>query len=105
MSWTMLTCLIFSSPAASSEALNASFPVLCLLWNSASDATMARSAFALGAARPLAVSCTCIDDIARMDPSMILLCAEKAGLDVTIGLVNRIFHYATEDVARIKRLG
>ncbi len=46
--------------------------------------------------------CTRIDDIPRMTTTMILELAGVAGVGVTIGLVNRVHEYATEDVMRVK---
>lgn len=46
--------------------------------------------------------CTRIDDIARMSADTIKSLATEAGIAVTIGLVNRAYQYAVEDVARVK---
>ncbi len=40
-----------------------------------------------------------------MSPADIKTLAADRDLDVTIGLVNRVHHYATEDVARVKAAG
>lgn len=49
--------------------------------------------------------CTRIDDIARMSPADIKALAVERDLAVTVGLVNRVHHYATADVARVKVAG
>ncbi|KAL5512281.1 hypothetical protein ACEPAG_9375 [Sanghuangporus baumii] len=49
--------------------------------------------------------CTRIDDIARMNTDRIEALAKAEGVDVTIGLVNRVHDYAVEDVACVKRDG
>ena len=49
--------------------------------------------------------CTRIDDIPRMSTDSIKSLTVEAGLDVTIGLVNRVHDYAVEDVARVKHDG
>lgn len=49
--------------------------------------------------------CTRIDDISRMSPADIKALAVARDLEVTVGLVNRVYHYATEDVARVKARG
>ncbi len=49
--------------------------------------------------------CTRIDDITRLTPAEIRDLARDRGVDVTVGLVNRVLQYATEDVARVKANG
>ncbi len=49
--------------------------------------------------------CTRIDDIARLSADTIRSLAEKAGLNVSVGLANRVQQYAVEDVARVKLEG
>ncbi len=49
--------------------------------------------------------CTRIDDITRMSPDLIKLLAKEAGVDVTLGLVYRVFQYAAEDVTRVRKSG
>ncbi len=44
--------------------------------------------------------CTRIDDITRMSPADIKALAGERDLDATVGLVNRVHQYATEDVVR-----
>jgi hypothetical protein len=46
--------------------------------------------------------CTRIDDIARMSAEKIQALADREGIDVTVGLVNRVVAYSVEDVARVK---
>ena len=47
--------------------------------------------------------CTCIDDITRLSAITIKTLADEQGVNVTIGLTNRIHAYAVEDVARVRR--
>jgi len=49
--------------------------------------------------------CTRIDDIVRLSPETIRSLAKDMGLKASFGLVNRIYHYAVEDVARVKSTG
>ncbi len=49
--------------------------------------------------------CTRIDDITRMSPDLIKKLATEAGVEVTLGLVYRVFQYAAEDVVRIRKAG
>lgn len=49
--------------------------------------------------------CTRIDDITRMSPDLIKKLATEAGVDVTLGLVHRVFQYAAEDVIRVRKAG
>ena len=47
--------------------------------------------------------CTRIDDITRLSAITIKTLADEQGVNVTIGLTNRIHAYAVEDVARVRR--
>ncbi|KLO19024.1 hypothetical protein SCHPADRAFT_885687 [Schizopora paradoxa] len=49
--------------------------------------------------------CTRIDDIARMSREELRRLAQEDGLEATIGLINRVHDYATEDVAFVKKFG
>ena len=49
--------------------------------------------------------CTRIDDITQLSTDAIKMLALDAGLVVTIGLINRVHQYATEDVSRVKSAG
>ncbi len=49
--------------------------------------------------------CTRIDDITQLTPTEIRDLARDRDVDVTVGLVNRVLQYATEDVARVKANG
>lgn len=49
--------------------------------------------------------CTRIDDITRLSAERLKTLADGQGIEVTIGLVNRVHAYAVEDVARIKSAG
>lgn len=49
--------------------------------------------------------CTRIDDITRMSPDLIKTLATQAGVDVTLGLVHRVFEYAATDVTRVRKSG
>lgn len=49
--------------------------------------------------------CTRIDDIQRLSPVIIRDMATDAGELVSIGLVHRVFEYASEDVAYVKKNG
>ncbi len=49
--------------------------------------------------------CTRIDDIPRMTTQLIRELAAEAGIDATIGLVNRVYQYAVEDVEQVKKVG
>lgn len=49
--------------------------------------------------------CTRIDDITRLTPEMIMGLAKEMELQVSVGLVNRIYQYAVDDVARVKAVG
>lgn len=49
--------------------------------------------------------CTRIDDVTRMSTGLMKSLAAEVGLSVTIGLINRVHQYATEDVARVKSAG
>ncbi len=49
--------------------------------------------------------CTRIDDITRMLPEAIKSLAGEAGVNITVGLINRVHQYAVEDVARVKTEG
>ncbi len=50
-------------------------------------------------------SCTRIDDITRMSTDEIKSLAAEVGVIISVGLVNRVHQYATEDVARVKIAG
>ncbi len=49
--------------------------------------------------------CTRIDDIIHMSPGEIRTLAAEMGINVSLGLVNRIFQYASADVATVKGKG
>ncbi len=49
--------------------------------------------------------CTRIDDIACLSPDNIMALAAEVGVIVTVGLVNRVHHYAIDDVAHVKIAG
>lgn len=49
--------------------------------------------------------CTRIDNITRMSPELIKTLATQAGIDVTLGLVHRVFEYAATDVLRVRKSG
>lgn len=49
--------------------------------------------------------CTRIDDIARMSPELIRSLSREFGLEASIGLANRVYQYAVDDVAKVKALG
>lgn len=49
--------------------------------------------------------CTRIDDIARMKKEEIKELSLERDVDASVGLINRVLHYATEDVARVKKFG
>lgn len=49
--------------------------------------------------------CTRIDDITRMSTDEIKSLAAEVGVIISVGLVNRVHQYATEDVARVKIAG
>ena len=49
--------------------------------------------------------CTRIDDIIRMNPTQIRDLSKEMGISASIGLVNRIFQYAQDDVAQVKVSG
>ncbi len=49
--------------------------------------------------------CTRIDDISRMSTELIWDLSARAGVEVTIGLVNRVHQYASDDVQLVKREG
>lgn len=49
--------------------------------------------------------CTRIDDIIRLTTDRIRMLAVESGLDVSYGLVNRVFQYAFDDVEKVKKFG
>jgi len=49
--------------------------------------------------------CMRIDDIIRMNPTQIRDLSKEMGISASIGLVNRIFQYAQDDVAQVKVSG
>lgn len=49
--------------------------------------------------------CTRIDDITRMSPDLIKKLASEVGVDVSLGLVFRVFEYAAADVVRVRKAG
>lgn len=46
-----------------------------------------------------------IDDISRMSPQTIKTLATEMGVTVSFGLISRVFHYAGDDVERVKNGG
>ncbi|KLO06297.1 hypothetical protein SCHPADRAFT_946195 [Schizopora paradoxa] len=53
----------------------------------------------------MANGCTRVDDVARLSVEIIQKLAEKAGIEVSLGLANRVHEYAVEDAALVKRYG
>ncbi len=49
--------------------------------------------------------CARIDDISRMSAESIRSLAAEMGIVVTMGLANRVYQYAVEDVAHLKNTG
>ncbi|KLO04997.1 hypothetical protein SCHPADRAFT_896620 [Schizopora paradoxa] len=47
--------------------------------------------------------CTRVDDVARLSCELLMSLAAKEGLELTIGLANRVVDYAVHDVARLKK--
>ena len=49
--------------------------------------------------------CTRIDDITRLSTDLIRTMAGDSFVEVSIGLIHRVFQYAIDDVARVKAAG